>query len=64
MPLDEPAWRRSTRCGTSTCVEVARDGDFYLLRDSKNPDVQAIRFDQASWEDFLGRVRAFDLGVM
>ena len=34
-------WIKATKSiSTSACVELARDGDRILLRDSKNPDVQ------------------------
>ena len=52
-----PAWRKSTRCGTATCVEVARDGGDYLIRDSKNPDAGPLRFTEAEWQ-------AFEAGVV
>jgi Domain of unknown function (DUF397) len=28
----EPTWRRSSRCGESSCVEVADGGEVVLLR--------------------------------
>ncbi len=64
MTPNEIAWRKSTRCGSSACVEVARDGGDYLMRDSKNPDQPALRFGQAEWEEFLGQIQAGDLKVM
>jgi hypothetical protein len=33
----EMSWRRSKRCDTSACVEVAADDRVGLLRDSKDP---------------------------
>ena len=41
---DQPAWRKSRRCGNSTCVEIATVDGGYLLRDSKNPDQTPLRF--------------------
>lgn len=54
----EITWRKSSRCGTSTCVEIARDGDDYLIRDSKNPDAPSLRFDSAEWAAFHDGVAA------
>lgn len=51
-------WRRSSRCSTSTCVEVARDGADYLVRDSKNPGQAALRFTPAEWAAFVEGVLA------
>jgi hypothetical protein len=53
-----PAWRKSSRCGTSTCVEVARVDDQYLIRDSKNPEAPALSFTQAEWDAFVEGVAA------
>jgi hypothetical protein len=51
-------WRKSTRCGSSACVEVARDGAEYLVRDSKNPDSAPLRFTDAEWRAFVAGVNA------
>ena len=45
---DSLQWRRSSRCSSSTCVEVAQVGDMILLRDSKNPAVAPLRFTTSS----------------
>jgi hypothetical protein len=54
----EPAWRKSSRCGTSTCVEVARDGDRILMRDSKHPEMAPLAFGEAEWAAFVAGVAA------
>ncbi|GLY05896.1 MULTISPECIES: DUF397 domain-containing protein [Actinoplanes] len=56
--MNVPAWRKSSRCGTSTCVEVARVDDRYLVRDSKNPEVAALSFTRDEWEAFVEGVTA------
>jgi hypothetical protein len=53
-----PAWRRSTKCGSSTCVEVAKVEDQYLIRDSKNPSAAALAFTQEEWVAFVQGVTA------
>jgi hypothetical protein len=60
----EIAWRKSSRCGSTTCVEVGRDGDDYLMRDSKNPGQPALRFTGPEWVAFLGQLQRGDLEVM
>lgn len=54
----QPSWRRSTRCGTGACVEVAKVGDSYLVRDSKNPEGPALNFTSAEWEAFAAGMAA------
>ena len=49
-------WHKSSRCGTSTCVEIARDGDDWLIRDSKHPDQPALRFTAEEWTAFTAGV--------
>ncbi|MEU4622489.1 DUF397 domain-containing protein [Actinoplanes sp. NPDC023801] len=51
-------WRRSGRCSTGTCVEVARVGDRLLVRDSKDLDIAPLRFTEEQWESFLTGVKA------
>jgi hypothetical protein len=41
---DQSAWRKSSRCGNSTCVEIATVDGGYLIRDSKNPDQAPLQF--------------------
>lgn len=52
----QPVWHRSSRCGNTTCVEVARVGDDYLIRDSKDPSVPPLRFPREAWKQFLAAV--------
>jgi hypothetical protein len=37
---------------------VSRDGDHYLIRDSKNPDAAPLRFTNAEWDAFVAGVEA------
>jgi hypothetical protein len=60
----ETAWTKSTFCGSTTCVEIRRDGDDILMRDSKHPDNEPLRFGPDEWETFIGRIRFGDLAVM
>lgn len=48
----EVAWQKSSRCESGNCVEVARDADVYV-RDSKDPTGPILRFDRQAWADFL-----------
>jgi hypothetical protein len=41
---EQPAWRKSSRCGNTTCVEVAMVDGGYLIRDSKNPEQAPLLF--------------------
>jgi hypothetical protein len=53
-----PKWRKSTRCGSATCVEVAKIEDRYLVRDSKNPQAAALSFTEQEWIAFVEGVTA------
>lgn len=57
---NRPVWRRSTRCGNATCVEVAKVDDQYLIRDSKNPDTAPLAFTKLEWDAFVAGVRGDD----
>jgi hypothetical protein len=50
-------WRKSKRCAAADCVEVARDGDSILVRDSKQTDAARLTFTLAEWQSFVEGVR-------
>ncbi|HEX3284080.1 MAG TPA: DUF397 domain-containing protein [Micromonosporaceae bacterium] len=50
-------WRRSTRCESGTCVEVARSGADYAIRDSTDPDGPQLRFSALEWSEFVRAAR-------
>jgi hypothetical protein len=58
--IDPPNWRKSTRCQSGTCVEVAKVADQYLIRDSKRPDVSPLAFTEDEWREFVDGVNSGD----
>jgi Domain of unknown function (DUF397) len=48
-------WRRSSRCETGGCVEVARIDGMVAIRDSKDPAM--LIFSPAEWSAFVAGVR-------
>ena len=51
-------WRRSRRCDSNTCVEVATaDGQVYL-RDSKDTAGPVLSFTPTAWRGFIAGVKA------
>lgn len=57
---DRLTWVRSKRCSNGTCVEVARDGGTYLVRDSKNLAVEPLRLSDADWTGFVNAIESGD----
>jgi hypothetical protein len=53
-----PQWQRSSRCGSSTCVEVAQIGDRVAIRDSKRPDAPFLEYSREEWHAFLTGMKA------
>ncbi len=51
-------WRRSTRCSSGSCVEVAATPDAVLVRDSKLAESPILHFDTAAWAAFLGAIKS------
>lgn len=49
-------WRKSTRCESQHCVEVARVGAEVAVRNSIEPD-RFIVFGGSAWRAFLDTVR-------
>ncbi|WIM96835.1 DUF397 domain-containing protein [Actinoplanes oblitus] len=58
----ETPWRRSRRCASGACVEVARVGELFLIRDSKDLDAAPLAFSREVWEAFLAGVKAEEFG--
>ena len=52
VPTDRLEWRKSSRCASGTCVEVAKGDDGVFVRDSKNPEV-VLTFSLQEWDAFL-----------
>jgi hypothetical protein len=50
-------WRRSTRCNSGYCVEVAQQPGRVLVRDAKDPGSGTLAFDPAAWQGFLADLR-------
>ncbi|UWP87724.1 DUF397 domain-containing protein [Dactylosporangium fulvum] len=58
----ELRWRRSAKCGSSACVEVATTGGRVLVRDAKNSSGPHLSFCAEDWKAFVAEVRAGRLG--
>ncbi len=56
-PTNHLQWRRSSRCASSSCVEVAQEGDLVMVRDSKNLETAPLKFTQKEWHAFLSGAR-------
>lgn len=51
-------WRRATACNFGECIEIGRGPDHtVLVRDSKHPEQQPLRFSRAEWAAFLAGVK-------
>jgi hypothetical protein len=51
-------WRRSRRCDSGACIEVAHVGGGLAMRDSKDPGGPRLTFTVGEWRAFLAGVRA------
>jgi len=56
-------WRRSRRCETGNCVEVARIGESFAIRDSEDINGPILTFASTTWTDFVEGVRAGDFNL-
>jgi hypothetical protein len=52
------AWRKSSKCANTECVEIAREQDMILLRDSKSPETPALRYTPEEFRAFLEGAKA------
>lgn len=62
MTVNQPpmAWRKSRRCDSAACVEVAPISGGMAMRDSEHPDEPFLWFSSDAWSDFLAGIRAGD----
>jgi hypothetical protein len=54
---DSIQWRRSSRCESDTCVEVAHVDQVIAIRDSKDVDGSVLTFSAEEWAAFVAGVR-------
>jgi hypothetical protein len=57
---EDVRWRKARHCGSNACVEVAKVGDLYWVRDSKHPQAAPMRFSREEWDAFVTGVRGGD----
>jgi hypothetical protein len=62
-PAESVEWRRSSRCGSNACVEVAEVNGTYLLRDAKDPDGAVLSLSTAEYSAFLSAVQAGEFDI-
>jgi hypothetical protein len=51
--VEAQQWRKSKRCSSSACIEVAKVAGDYLIRDSKDPDGSVLTFSEQEWTAFV-----------
>ncbi len=56
-PTEQPKWQRSSACTAGNCIEVAKDGDRYLVRDSRNTSTAPLSFSAEEWDAFVHGVK-------
>lgn len=56
------SWRKSSFSEPGQCVEVAREGDLMLVRNSNNPDAGTLAYNRGEWQAFIAGVQAGELG--
>jgi hypothetical protein len=57
-------WRKSSRCGTSACVEVAAGRKTVHLRNSQDPAARRLVFSHEEWASFVAGVKAGDFDLL
>ena len=56
------AWRKShASAGSGECVEIAVQGPFVLVRDSRDKNGAVLRFSFGPWLELMGRIRKGEL---
>jgi hypothetical protein len=50
-------WRKSSRCDTASCVEVAVTGTGIAMRDSKAPHQSHLELSRQDWKAFVAGLK-------
>jgi len=59
---DEMIWKKVTRCGNTSCVEIASHDGGVAIRDSKDPLGPRLTFTRAAWAGFRAALASGILG--
>jgi hypothetical protein len=51
-------WRKSSLCGSSSCIEVAQLRGGVAIRDSKESEGPVLRYTSDEWKAFVAGVKA------
>ncbi|GGM15834.1 DUF397 domain-containing protein [Dactylosporangium sucinum] len=54
--MTEVFWRRSSKCGSSACLEFTQSADRVIVRDAKEPHGVELEFDAAAWSAFVSEI--------
>ena len=60
---EDPQFVKSTFSGAVNCLEVARVGDWILLRNSRHPETEPMRLTLAEWAAFRLGVQAGEFNL-
>ena len=55
--MQQLAWIRSSRCGSTTCAEFASDSRAAYLRDAKDPNGPWLEFSHEAWRTLIADIR-------
>jgi hypothetical protein len=55
-------WRRSSRCASTACIEIALGPTTVSVRDSEHPTGVRLDFTAPAWNAFLDQLRRGGLG--
>lgn len=59
VELVQVAWRRSTRCDTNSCVEVASGQSEAWVRNSTDPAGPVLIFSTEAWRALVDEIHRF-----
>lgn len=58
VEVERVEFHKSSFSAVGGCVEVGRDGDRVLVRDTKDRTIPALEFTVQEWLDFINGVKA------
>ena len=56
-------FKKSSECGIGACVEAKEENGYVFIRNSENPNGQALVFNIDEWNAFIKGVKASEFDI-
>jgi hypothetical protein len=58
LQAEHSSWRRASFCASNECIEVAPHNNMIVMRNSREPRGQVLRYTAEEWRSFVRGIKA------